>query len=67
MSKLLEEYNLLTFTQEEIENLNSLITFKKMKQLKFFAQRNFDLQIIPVLHKPFQRVEMEGNTPQLIL
>ena len=78
MDKFLEEYNFPKLNQEEIENLNRLITSTEIKTIirnlptnnspgpdVFTAEfyQKFREELTPILLKLFQKIAEEGNLP----
>ena len=78
MDKIPEMYNLPKLNQEEIENLNRLITSYKMESVikKLPTNRSpgpvaftgefyqtFKEELIPILLKLFREIQEEGNLP----
>ena len=78
IDNFLETYKLPKLKQEEIENLNRLITNKEIKLIiknlptnkspgpdKFLGKfyQTFKEELIPILLKLFQKIERKGNFP----
>ena len=78
MDKFLETYTLPKLKQEETENLNGPITSKEIELVIKNMPKNtspgqdgfpgefsqtFKQELIPILLKPFQKIEMEGKLP----
>ena len=78
MDKLIDSYNLPKLNQEEIENLNRPITSKEIETViknlpknkspgpDGFSgefQQTFKEDLLPILLKPFQKIEEDGNIP----
>ena len=78
MDKFLEKYNFLKLNQEEIENLNRLITSTEIKTVirnlptnkslgpdSFTAEfyQKFREELPPILLKLLQKIEEEGKLP----
>ena len=74
MDKFSEEYNFPKLNQEEIENLNRLITSTEIKTIirnlptgsdSFTAEfyQKFKEELTPILHKLFQKLAEEGKLP----
>ena len=80
MDKFLEKYNFPKLNQEEIENLNRLITSTEIETVirnlpankspgpdDFTAEfyQKFREELTPILLKPFQKIAEEGKLPNL--
>ena len=78
MDKILEKYNFPKLNQEEIENLNRLITSTEIETVirnlpanknpgldGFTAEfyQNFREELTPILFKHFQKIAEEGKLP----
>ena len=78
MDKLLEPYNLPKLNQKEIQNLNRLVTSNEIESVikklpnkipgldGFTSElyQTFKEELIPILLKLFQKMEMEGKLPK---
>ena len=82
MHKFLQKYNLLKLKQEEIENMNSLITsresetvIKNLPTNKYSRTDGFTIEfydkfreeLTPTLVKLFQKISEEGKKPKHLL
>ena len=82
MDKFLERYNLLRLNQEEIENMNRLITSNEIETVMKNLPTNkspgpdgftgefyltFREELTPILRKLFEKNCRGRNTPKLIL
>ena len=82
MHKFLQKYNLLKLKQEEIENMNSLITsresetvIKNLPTNKYSRPDGFTIEfydkfreeLTPTLVKLFQKISEEGKKPKHLL
>ena len=78
MDKFLEKYNLPNLSEEEAESLNRTITPDEIKTLikmlpthkipgpdSFTGQiyRAFKGELTPILHRLFQKIQEDGNSP----